>query len=330
MEIVGHQKQWRFFKKNLQLDRLSHAYLFSGLESIGKKTLALELIKLINCEAEETKEKPCQQCRACKTIQKNNFPDLLIIGSRNELKEQAPIQISQIRELQRFLSFRPYYGHWKSVILDGAENMTPEAQSCLLKTLEEVKGRALLILISSHSERLLPTIYSRCQIIKFSPVSHIEIKNYFVNQKVPEKKAEMLSNISQGKPGRAINFLLNPERLEEEIQTLKEILEVCDGNLASRFQYLKSLTSSDRDLKEVLEILQRYFRHILFLKTGVLEFLDEIILIGLSQALVSKKLKSYSISKVKRIIKFIESINFYLSVTNINPKLALEILFMEF
>ena len=240
--IVGHQKQWQFLKKTFQLNRLSHAYLFSGLESLGKRTLALEFIKLINCEnlldnsyltgqAEGIRENPCQECRACKIISKNSFPDLFIIeplttfqAQRNsldkrntqkvvrgkpkdKLKEQSLIQISQIRELQHFLSLRSYYGHWKSVILDEAEKMTPEAQSCLLKTLEEAKGKVLLILISSHPEMLLPTIYSRCQTIKFFSISRIKIKDYLANQGIPEKEAEILSNISQGKPGR-VNFII--------------------------------------------------------------------------------------------------------------------------
>ena len=313
--IIGHQKQSQFLKKTLQLNRLSHAYLFSGLESLGKRTLALEFVKLINCEKD--KESPCQQCRMCKMISNNNFPDLLIIKP----KEQNSIQISQIRELQHFLSFRSYYGLWKAVILDEAEKMTPAAQSCLLKTLEEAKGKVLLILISSHPEMLLPTIYSRCQIIKFFPVSRIEIKNYLVGQGVSEKKAERLSNISQGKPGRAVDFLLNPEKLEKETKILKEILDVCNSGLASRFQYVKSINQNGM-LIGVLEVLQRYFRYILFLKTGIADFPD-------FDYFPSDKLKSYSISKVKKILKFIERISFLTSSTNVNSRLALEILLME-
>jgi len=316
--IIGHQKQRQFLEKTLQLNRLSHAYLFSGLESLGKKTLALEFIKLINCEKEGIKEKPCQQCRACRMISKNSFPDLFFAA-----KEQGSIQISQIRELQHFLSFRPYYGHWKSVILDEAEKMTPEAQSCLLKTLEEVKGKALLILISSHPEMLLPTIYSRCQTIKFFPVSRIKIRDYLVNQGAPEEKAEMLSNISQGKPGKVIDFLLNPEKLKAETKTLKEILDICNSDFASRFQYVKSV-SRDGFPTSVLEVLERYFRHILFLKIGIAEFPG----FGYFPS-PSDKLKSYPVSKIKKIVKFIETINFLISSTNINSRLALEVLLME-
>ncbi len=327
--IIGHQKQRQFLEKTLQLNRLSHAYLFSGLESLGKKTLALEFIKLINCEKRGIKEKPCQQCKACRMISKNSFPDLFIVTSPHhnigggDKKEQGLIQISQIRELQHFLSFCPYYGHWKSVILDGAEKMTPEAQSCLLKTLEEVKGKALLILISSHPEMLLPTIYSRCQTIKFFPVNRIKIRDYFVNQGVPEEKAEMLSNISQGKPGKVIDFLLNPEKLKAETKTLKEILDICSSDFASRFQYVKSV-SRDGFPVSVLEVLERYFRYILFLKIGIAEFPG----FGYFPS-PSDKLKSYPVSKIKKIVKFIETINFLISSTNINSRLALEVLLME-
>lgn len=318
--LVGHQKQWQFLKKTLELNRLSHAYLLSGPESLGKKTLAIEFIKLINCQKDGIKKKPCGECSNCKMIQKNGFADLSIIGPKIESEGENSIQISQIRELQKFLSFRPYYDEWKSVVLDEAEKMTQEAQSCLLKTLEEVKGKVLLFLISSHPELLLPTIYSRCQTIKFLPVNNSEIKKYILSQGISEKKAEMLTDISQGRPGRVIDFILNPEKLEKEIKILKEISETFNSDLASRFNYLKNVTIN----KEFLEALQKLFRYNLLLKTGVKE------LSGLGYfPEPSEKLKSSSVSKIKKIIKLIDNINFLIFSTNVNPKLALELLFLE-
>ena len=286
--IIGHQKQWQFLKKSLELNRIFHSYLFSGLSSLGKKTLALEFIKLINCGSRQ--EGPCNKCNSCRMIDKKIHPDLFIISPSGTGQEPS-IKISQIRKLQHFLRLRPYYGNLKSVILDESERMTKEAQSCLLKSLEEPKERNLLFLISDFADQLLPTIRSRCQTVKFFPVSLLEIENYLLKQGLSEKKSEFLASISYGKPGRIIEFLSHPQELDKENKVLKEILKVYNADLATRLQYVKNLTLTKEKARGVLEILQRYLRSILIsgkgptvkikqnIKNGYLNFKDELIII---------------------------------------------------
>lgn len=122
--VIGHKKQWEFLRNKSELNQLSHAYLFSGAKEIGKKTLAIEFVKLLNCLGEK---KPCQKCVNCQMIEKNSFPDFRII-TRKEGKSE--IDISQIREIQNFLSYKSYYGSFKTVVVDNAEGMNQEAQSC--------------------------------------------------------------------------------------------------------------------------------------------------------------------------------------------------------
>jgi len=143
--LVGHKKQWEFLKKKLDVDQLSHAYLFTGEEGIGKKLFAKEFAELAGCK----------------------FPDLMTVKEQNRKDEKfgdgGEIKISQIREVQNFLSYKSYNGLYKTVIIDDAEKMNQEAQSCFLKTLEEPKGKTLLFLITSKPDMILPTIFSRCQ-----------------------------------------------------------------------------------------------------------------------------------------------------------------------
>ncbi|PJE69639.1 MAG: hypothetical protein COU98_00905 [Candidatus Staskawiczbacteria bacterium CG10_big_fil_rev_8_21_14_0_10_38_10] len=328
--IIGHQKQWEFLKKCLELNRLSHAYLFSGLESLGKKNLAIEFVKMINCETNIAPKEPCQKCANCKAIEKRSFPDLFIAEpsqnankTKNEEIEEGLISISHIRQAQHFLSFLSYYGKWKTVILDQAEKMTHEAQSCLLKTLEEVKGKTILILISSHPEMLLPTVYSRCQIIKFFPVSQLEIRDHLIKIGASQGKAEMLASISQGKPGKAIDFFINEKKLEEKEKFLKEFLEIRGSNYATRFQYVKNVLLPQYNLHEVLETLQNYFRYVLFLKIG----LESSGFVNFPKP--DQKFKSYPIPKLEKIIRTIQTFDFLTFSTNLNPKLALEVLMLE-
>ena len=304
--LIGHQKQSNFLKKKLERNLLSHAYLFVGPDEIGKKKFAFGFAKLINSDEYGTR-----------LIDQERHPDVLLI----QPKDSSEIKILQIREAQKFLSLKPYYSSSKILIVDQAEKMNQEAQSCFLKTLEEPKGKTILILITSKPEILLPTILSRCQIIKFFPVSSADIKKYLIEQKVPLEKAEMLISISTGKPGRAIKLLADPEQIEREKQMIDKVSEFFCSDIAARFQYVKNLP--DNNVTDTIEALEKYFRRLLFLKVGIDKFP------GLDYLPVPEKLKEYSLAKIKNVINLAESIGSRVLTTNVNPKLALEVLLME-
>lgn len=293
MKIIGHEKQWRFLKKSAELGKISHAYLFCGQEKLGKKTVALEWISLI------TGWPP-----------KKQHPDLILIEPKNKT-----IQISQIRDLIWKLSLKPYSASIKATIIDQAHLMGAEAQSALLKTLEEPKGDALLILISEKPAMLFPTIRSRCEILKFYPVKKLKIKNYLKQKGIPEGEAGAIASISRGRPGEAIDFILRPQKLENRKKVIKELIEISNSSLSLRFQYAKDLSQS-RNLKEILDIWLSFFRDALLSKTR-------------GQVSVSQELERYSCQKLRKILEFVQRINFLLSATNINQKLALEILVLE-
>ena len=256
--IVGHKKQREFLEKKHKLNQLSHAYLFTGAEGIGKKTLALEFAELIGCR----------------------FPDLLVIKSINSessiknKKDSLEIDIGQVRDALNFLSYKSYNGGFKVVIVDDAERMNVEAQNCFLKTLEEPKGNTLIILVSSKPDMLLPTIFSRCQTLKF-----------FRPKDLPK----------------------NVERQEKEEEILKELIPIINSNLADKFKYVKSIDFEEQDLREILEVMQRYFRKLLMAEIEA----------------------GKPVGKIKNIINLIEDLNSKFLFTNANPKLALEILLME-
>jgi len=321
--LIGHSKQWKFLKNNFESDQLSHAYLFAGENQLGKKAFAKEFIKLINCPSAQAglakTDKPCQKCQNCQMIEKGNFPDLLMIENA-----EGELKIEKIRAAQNFLSYKSYYGSFKAVIINDAEKMNQEAQNCFLKTLEEPKGKTIIILISSRPEALLSTIASRCQTIKFFLIDSKTIKNYLEKQGAGSAKAEMLSFVSEGKPGRAYDIFLNPDKIEKEKKLLKEILKVIDSGLAEKFKYAKSLDPESQGLNEVLAVLTKYFRYLLFLKIGM-ELPKE------QKYFIEPALsfKNYTVQRIKKIINLIEYINRQISLTNANQKLALEFLLIE-
>jgi DNA polymerase III delta prime subunit len=189
--------------------------------------------------------------------------------------------------------------------------MNQEAQSAFLKTLEEPKGNTILILITEYPERLFSTILSRVQKIKFYPLKRKELENFLKERKMPKEEIEDMIKFSLAKPGLIIDFLKNPQKLKEKKEKVRELIEILDSPISFRFQYAKELASQN-NLSEVLTTWLDYFRNIL-----------------LSKLKGKEKEGKYSLLKLKNILWQIQKINFLISTTNINQRLALEILMLE-
>ena len=287
---MEYEKQFTFLKGKFEYGNLGHAYLFSGPDEVGKNLFAKDFVKLISKViarsdiAIELISKVI--ARSDIAIEKEQFPDLLIVQSINSKssieneKDMMEISVEQVREVQNFLSFKSYYGGYKAVIIHNAERMTLEAQNCFLKSLEEPKGQTLIILISSNAQMLLPTIFSRCQEIKF-------ISAY------------------------------NNQLSVQENTAMKGIQRVVNADLAEKFIFAKQADLTGNNFKNMLELLQKYFRNLMLYNIGVIEKFPVV------------EGKTFTTGQVKKIIRLIETINFQTTVTNANPKLALEVLLME-
>lgn len=316
--IVGHKNQWKFLRKSVRSSKISHAYLFWGPQKVGKRTVALKFVKLLNCLNRDNLE-PCGECRSCKSIPQGSHPDLSVVEP-----QKGKIKISQIRNLIWNLSLKPYFSPFKTAIIDKAHFMNKSAQNCLLKTLEEPKGQTVLILISPFPQALLPTILSRTEKIRFSPVDQEKIKQYLF-KKVPSLEIEEIVSLSEGKPGKAIDLASNPKKLARYHKRMEELADLKDASLSSRFQYVEKISKDFEKTKEMLDIWLRYFRRMFFSKLGAsLSFSLE------GRELTSpKQFEDYSLLKLKHILDLIQRVNFLLSSTNTKPKLALEILMLE-
>ncbi len=157
-------KQWDILKNLAQRGTIPQGIIFSGEKFLGKKKMALDFVKLLNCQEKDFSKRPCQKCLPCKLIEKENYPDFILITPN-----KGDIQISQIRDLQSNLNITPQLSNFKAVIIDKAERLNKQSQNCLLKILEEPKGKVLLIFITSCLKSLLDTVRSRCQVLRFYP-----------------------------------------------------------------------------------------------------------------------------------------------------------------
>lgn len=325
LSIIGHKKIWHQLVVSHNADRLAHGFLFFGEESLGKKKLAKEFIKLLNCENAKTGE-PCQACRSCQQIEKGAHPDLMLIeptkpSSANATEGRQEIKIDQIRELKYTLALKPYEGKYKSVIIDEAQALNQEAYSCLLKTLEEPLGKAILILISHTKESLPKTILSRIEQIKFHKTDPIEIEEYLKSHKIEGKKSKEIALNAEGRPGIALNYLNEPEKLEKEKELAQDFIKIKKSSLAVRFQYIKDLTDGENAIN-VLRIWLKFLRGALLNKSGVP---------SANQMYKDfyKDMEDLDLVKLKKLLNIGEELNILLTTTNVNPKLALETLMME-
>jgi DNA polymerase-3 subunit delta' len=313
--LIGHKKIWNQLGVSYKIDRLAHGYLFFGEDSLGKKKLAKEFIKLLNCESPED-GLPCQNCRPCQLIEKESHPDFLLI---EPLKRE--IQIDQIRELKHTLTLKPYEGKYKSVIINEAHALNQEAYSCLLKTLEEPLGKAILILISRAKESLPKTILSRVEQIKFHKIDSLDIEKSLRSRGAKEATAQEISLISEGRPGIGLNYLNAPEYIEKEKEFVRDFIKIKKSSLAGRFQYIKDLTDGENAI-EVLRVWLKFLRGALLSKVGVQNknqiYKD-----------FYKDVDDLNLTKIKKLLTICEELNILLTTTNVNQKLALETLMIE-
>jgi DNA polymerase-3 subunit delta' len=220
-DIIGQEKAVAMLMGIMEKQRLASSYLFSGEAGIGKKSTALNFAKALNCmnttvgsedrgvtksaAAEDSRLSPhvsridaCDECRSCLKIASGTHPDILLLAP-----EERQIRIEEIRMIDDALSFRPFEGRMKVVIVDDAETMNIPAANAFLKTLEEPPEESVIILVSSRPDLLLPTIRSRCSRINFSPLSSESCRRV-LEGKVPEENLDAVTRLSMGRPGLAL------------------------------------------------------------------------------------------------------------------------------
>ncbi|MBN1906680.1 MAG: DNA polymerase III subunit delta' [Deltaproteobacteria bacterium] len=266
-EIIGQEKAIDFLKRVIGGDRIPHAYLFTGINGVGKSTTALALARTVNCTSDTTGD-GCGRCITCRQLTSGNFPDIISIAPDGQ-----NIKIEQIRELNRALNYKPVSGKYRITIIDRAEMMTEEAANSFLKTLEEPPPGNIIVLKVVDLRDLLPTIVSRCQRVPFNPLNRDTIKEYLVaHHNQDDNTAYLAAGIADGSLGKAIEiceegFLDARRELIELILGLKDMPGKQAVELA--FEYGKKYSKktqddqSDIDLHGVIGIWKTCLRDIL-------------------------------------------------------------------
>jgi DNA polymerase-3 subunit delta' len=267
-EILGQEKAIDFLKQVIARDKIPHGYLFIGIPGIGKTTTALALTQVVNCLDPKAGD-ACGQCRICRQMVGNNFPDIELIHPDGQ-----SIKIEQIRNLTRSLSFKPLIGRYRVTIMRQAEKMTEESANAFLKTLEEPPESNILILNVAEPLDLLPTIVSRCQQVFFKPLLPGLISARLMKDKgLAETEAMVLAKIAGGSLGRALEMSEN-QFLKWRQDQLAGLIRFADLPLAEAMQTAWDYAGKnkkqdlDQDLFDVLSLWMTWYRDLLAVKSA--------------------------------------------------------------
>jgi DNA polymerase III subunit delta' len=256
----GHERILDFLKRTVQEARPAHAYLFTGLEGVGKKLVAVRLACMLNCPDPVVDHD--LNCPVCRKIAAEKHPDVSI-----ERPEKAVIRIDRIRSLQSAFKYAPVEAKWRVIIIDDAHLMNRAAQNALLKTLEEPPPSRMLILVTSKPNLLLSTVRSRCRRIRFGALSDETILQILETRGVSPDKARVFAALSSGSAGRAIGMNNSAfMRLRDKIVTF--LADPCAPGISGVLE-LSAEISGDHDVAlDALEIAQAWIRDVLKYQAG--------------------------------------------------------------
>ena len=262
-EVLGHSKPIEFLKRAIKKDMLAHSYLFWGNEGIGKKWVALQFAKTLNClQGGPEQGDACDQCISCKKINDGLHPDVMVLEPENQT-----LKVDQVRQMQRDLAYRPYEGRRRVCILAASDRMAPNMSNVLLKTLEEPPLHTVIILLANNTRLLLPTILSRCQPIHFNPLPIPLVSKWLMKQRgLDEGEAHLLASLSEGSPGKAVE-------IQEEIRQIprEELLKEWVGLKTLPFEkmesWIESLPLHRENLLLIIEVAKTLLRDLVMVKT---------------------------------------------------------------
>lgn len=319
-DVVGHKNIINYIRNAVSNDKVSHAYILNGERGSGKKLLANLFAMSLLCE--KGGPDPCNQCHSCKQAESGNHPDIIRVTH----EKPNSISVDDIRmQVNHTVDIKPYQGPYKVYIIPQADLMTVQAQNALLKTIEEPPEYAVFLLLTENAEMLLPTINSRCVMLKLRNIKDTLIKKYLMEKlQIPDYKADMCAAFAQGNMGRAI-MLANSEHFneirEEAVQLLKYIHEM---ELSEIVTAVKNITVYKLEITDYLDIIMIWYRDVLLYKAtkeiDKVVFKDQI-------PFIKEQAKKSSYEGIELILKSIENAKARLKA-NVNFDLVMELLFL--
>jgi len=293
--VIGHDKTCAYFKELIRKETLPHAIMLEGKVGVGKSTLGSALSSAILCETEDGDA--CGVCRSCLKMSHNNHPDFMVIEP-----EGTQIKNAQIESFQEFIIIKPYDGYYKVVIIKDADKMNASSQNRILKTLEEPPLHIVIIMLTTNSETLLPTVLSMCQIIKLNGLNQDVILKY-IQSNFESNEAEIIAKLADGSIGKAIDYLTSEGFKTIQDHTEQILNAIYMKEKAKLLEQLSYLNSEKENIQKILDYMILWYRDILLFKQAKAKHL---LIHSKSLDIIKKLSRNLSLSKIIKNIEVIE------------------------
>ncbi|RCK73262.1 MAG: DNA polymerase III delta prime subunit [Anaerolineae bacterium] len=258
----GNAAAVALLRSHISTGSLRQAYLFCGPSGVGRRTLALRFAQALNCLNPPQAGEHCGTCRACKLLAEMRHPDLEIVAAE---QRGGVLRVEQIRELQHHLSLAPYEGRFRIALLLRFEEANLNAQNALLKTLEEPPPKVLILITAEDSESLLPTIVSRCEILRLRPMATQLLAQTLIEEQAAEASlATQIARLAAGRAGIALRLLHDPDERQKQYQIIADHLHLLSSSYLDRFalaeRFAKEMTKAE--LVPMLESWLSFWRDV--------------------------------------------------------------------
>lgn len=300
-------------RRSIDSGKTAHAYLFEGIEGCGRRTTALAFIQTLFCASNTG----CGDCPSCRKMISGNHPDLHLLEPDGTF-----IKIDQIRALQKELSLRPYEASRKACIIKDAEQLNISAANAMLKTLEEPPGNAVIVLLTTDASAVLSTIRSRCQLLRFAPLSNDTVRDCLVERGVAPDTAVTAAAVARGSIGKALE-ICGQETLSDRQDRIAEFSAVSLSDIAGLFTLSERISAEKNDTAAILDTFVSYLRDVQTLLYGGSDIANRDLL-----PLIEREAARLTPDRVMKRIASVMAARQALQY-NANTRLALDLLFIR-
>jgi DNA polymerase-3 subunit delta' len=270
-DIWGHDWAVNLLQQHIVEEKVRHAYLFTGPRGIGRRTLALRFAQALNCKRPISPGEPCLECRTCQQIQQMQHPDLTVLQAE---KEGGSLKVEMVRDIQHMLALHPYDAQFRIALFLRFQEATTHAMNALLKTLEEPPPQVVILITAESVDSLLPTIVSRCEVIRLRPVKLDQINSGLHDQlKLPDEEARFLAHVSDGKPGYAVRLHEQPDILEQRSAWLDDLSCLLRSSRVDRFAFAATFLDGSNGFnrfkfREMIIVWLTFWRDVMLRSAG--------------------------------------------------------------